>query len=94
MSLKTIEGSEELFPCDSVIIAVSQVPQSNIVATSPTLETKYGLLVTDEKGHTTKKGVFACGDVVDGAKTVINAVAAAKIVTESMDEYCQILPTK
>lgn len=94
VSLETIKGSEELFPCDSVIIAVSQVPQSNIVATSPTLETKYGLLVTDEKGHTTKEGVFACGDVVDGAKTVINAVAAAKLVSESIDAYCQTLSAK
>lgn len=91
VSLETVEGSEELFPCDSVIIAVSQVPQSNIVSTSPTLETKYGLLVTDEKGHTTKEGVFACGDVVSGAKTVINAVAAAKLVSESIDAYCKSL---
>lgn len=91
VSLETIEGSEELYPCDSVIIAVSQVPQSNIVATSPTLETKYGLLVTDEKGHTTREGVFACGDVVSGAKTVINAVVAAKLVSQSIDEYCNSL---
>ena len=92
VSLETIPGSEQLFPCDSVIIAVSQVPQSNIVATSPTLETKFGLLVTDEKGHTTKQGVFACGDVVSGAKTVIDAVVAAKLVAESIDEYCNALP--
>ena len=89
--LETIKGSEELFLCDNVIIAVSQTPQSNIVATSPELETKYGLLVTDSMGHTTKKGVFACGDVVRGAKTVIDAVVAAKIVATSIDKYCQNL---
>lgn len=89
--LVTIPDSEELFPCDNVIIAVSQSPQSNIVATSPDLETKWGLLVTDDQGHTTKKGVFACGDVVSGAKTVINAVVAAKLVANSIDEYCQSL---
>ncbi|BBF44072.1 glutamate synthase [NADPH] small chain [Lachnospiraceae bacterium KM106-2] len=91
MGLETIPGSEELFPCDNVIIAVSQSPQNNIVSTSPELETKYGLLITDQVGHTTKEGVFACGDVVSGAKTVIQAVVAAKIVANSMDEYCQNL---
>lgn len=85
--LENIPGSEKLYPCDSVIIAVSQSPQNNIVSTSPEIETKYGLLVTDEVGHTTKEGVFACGDVVSGAKTVIEAVVAAKIVARSIDEY-------
>ena len=87
--LETIPDSEELIPCDNVIIAVSQSPQTNIVSTSPELKTHYGLLVTDEFGHTTKEGVFACGDVVSGAKTVIDAVVAAKIVAGSIDTYCQ-----
>ena len=87
--LRTIPASEKLFECDNVIIAVSQSPQSNIVSTSPELETKYGLIVTDSLGHTNKKGVFACGDVVSGAKTVIDAVVAAKIVASSIDEYCK-----
>ena len=89
IKLETIPGSEKLFPCDHVIIAVSQVPQNNIVANTTGLETKYGLLVTDELGHTTKEGVFACGDVVSGAKTVIQAVVNAKIVAQSMDNYLQ-----
>ncbi len=88
-TIETIEGSNQLLSCDNVIIAVSQIPQSNIVSTSPELKTKYGLLVTDSYGHTTKKGVFACGDVVSGARTVIDAVVAAKIVANSMDEYCR-----
>ena len=50
---------------------------------------KRGHIETDEKGHTTKEGVFACGDVVLGASTVIQAVNSAKIVSESMDEYLQ-----
>ncbi len=87
--LEVVPNSEEFYPCDHVIIAVSQSPQNNIVSTSPELETKFGLLVTDTKGHTTKKGVFACGDVVSGAKTVIEAVVAAKIVAGSIDEFCQ-----
>ncbi len=91
ISLETIPDTEELFPCDNVIIAVSQIPQRHIVTTSPELETKYGLLVTDSNGHTTKKGVFACGDVVSGAKTVIEAVVAAKAVAKSIDDYCKSL---
>ena len=87
--LETIAGSEQLFPCDSVIIAVSQAPRDIIVAGTTGLETKYGLLVTDELGHTTKQGVFACGDVVSGAKTVIAAVVAAKKVVHSIDDYLQ-----
>ena len=87
--LETIPGSEKLFPCDHVIIAVSQIPQSNIVAHTTGLQTKYGLLLTDESGYTTREGIFACGDVVSGAKTVIDAVVAAKIVSTSIDEYLQ-----
>lgn len=89
--LVQLPNSKELVECDNVIIAVSQSPQSNIVSTSPDLETKYGLLVTDSFGNTTRKGVFACGDVVSGAKTVIDAVVAAKIVANSIDEYCESL---
>lgn len=91
VSLQTIPNSEHLFECDSVIIAISQVPKNNIVANTTGLETKYGLLTTDEKGHTTKEGVFACGDVVSGAKTVIEAVVNAKLVAESIDIYCKQL---
>lgn len=87
-SIETIPDSEELFQCDNVIIAVSQSPQSNIVSTSPEVATRYGLIVTDSLGNTSKKGVFACGDVVSGAKTVIDAVVAAKIVAGTIDEYC------
>ncbi len=90
-SIIAIEGTEQLVKCDNVIIAVSQSPQSNIIATSPELETKYGLVKTDDNGNTTKKGVFACGDVVSGAKTVIEAVVAAKEVVKTIDEYCNNL---
>lgn len=89
MVLRTVSDSNELFPCDNVIIAVSQSPQSNIIYGSPDLLTKYGLLVTDEFGHTTKKGIFACGDVVSGAKTVIEAVVAAKKVAESIERFLE-----
>lgn len=87
---KIIEGEEEFFECDSTIIAVSQVPKTNIVSNTTQLQTnKWGLLITDEVGHTTREGVFASGDVVTGAKTVVDAAAHAKKVADSIEEYCQ-----
>lgn len=86
-----VEGSEELMEADSVIIAVSQSPKNNIVSNTENLETnRQGLLVIDEIGHTTKEGVFACGDVVTGAKTVVEAVAHGKKVADAIDEYCEL----
>ena len=85
----TIEGTEGMFECNSTIIAVSQSPRKNIVANTVGLDTnKWGLLLTDEKGHTTRDGVFASGDVVTGANTVVHAVAYAKAVADSIEEYC------
>lgn len=82
------EGTEGLFECDTIIIAVSQNPRNNIVSTAKDLSTnKWGLLMTDEAGHTTKEGVFASGDVVTGAKTVVAAAANAKIVAEEIEKY-------
>lgn len=90
VSTKILEGKEDFVECDSVIIAVSQNPKSNIVSNTTELDTnKWGLLVTDEKGNTTKDGIFASGDVVTGAKTVVHAVAHAKIVAETIDGYCK-----
>lgn len=86
---KVIEGREEFFKCDSTIISVSQTPRTNIVSNTTQLNTnKWGLLITDEKGNTTKKGTFASGDVVTGAKTVVEAVVQAKIVAKAIEEYC------
>ena len=85
----TIDGTEGMFNCDSTIIAVSQSPRKNIVANTVGLETnKWGLLLTNEKGQTTREGVFASGDVVTGANTVVHAVAYAKVVADSIEEYC------
>ena len=87
----TIDGTEGMFECDSVIIAVSQSPRKNIVANTTGIETnKWGLVLTDDKGHTTREGVFASGDVVTGAKTVVEAVANAKKVANSIEEYLKL----
>lgn len=81
---------EEFFECDSTIIAVSQSPRNNIVSNTTKLETNNaGLIVADEKGNTTRPGVFGSGDVVTGAKTVVEAVAHAKVVAKSIEEYCE-----
>ncbi len=87
---KLIEEKEEFFKCDSIIVAVSQTPRTNIVSNTTKLDTnKWGLLITDDKGNTTKKGTFASGDVVTGAKTVVEAVVQAKIVAQTIEDYCE-----
>lgn len=83
---------EELFECDSIIVAISQSPRNNIVSNTTKLETsKTGLIIADDKGNTTRPGVFGSGDVVTGARTVVEAVAHAKIVADTMEEYCNSL---
>ena len=56
-------------------------------ATEGLKATRNGLLQTDEQGETTVEGIFASGDVVLGAKTVVEAVAYSKTVAEAMDAY-------
>ena len=77
---------------EGVIISISQWPQNRIVSTTTGLEANNrGLLVADETGHTTRPGIFASGDVVNGARTVVEAVAHSKVVAESMHQYMQSL---
>ncbi len=91
-SFTDVPNSQKLYPADSVIISISQGPQNRIVTTTEGLKAnKRGLLVADETGHTTREGIFASGDVVNGARTVVEAVARSKVVAESMHEYMQSL---
>lgn len=84
----TIDNSENIFYADSVIIAISQGPRANIVSNTTGLDTnRKGLLVTDNCGRTTREGVFASGDVVTGAKTVVEAVKHSKRVAMAIDDY-------
>lgn len=90
-----IEGSEQLYEADSVIVSISQGPQNVIVKSTTGLVTgESGLLKADEFGNTTRPGVFASGDVVLGARTVVEAVAHSKIVAETMHKYMQGLAKK
>ncbi|MGL6200182.1 MAG: NAD(P)-dependent oxidoreductase [Lachnospiraceae bacterium] len=73
---------------NSVIVSISQGPKNKLVTTTKGLEAaESGLLVTDEEGHTTSPGIFAAGDVVHGAKTVVEAVAYSKRVALAMHQY-------
>ena len=84
-----IEGSEHVIDVDMVIVAIGQGPNPLLTSTTPDLElTKWGNIVADEEtGRTSKKGVFAGGDIVTGAATVILAMGAGKIAARSIDQY-------
>ncbi len=94
-SVSDVPGSETLYRADSTIIAISQGPKNKIVSTTEGIEVnKRGLIVTDDDGKTTRDGIFASGDVVNGAKTVVEAVHYSKQVAEAMDQYMQSLTGK
>lgn len=77
--------------CDTVVIAVSQLPKNKLVLTTDGLATNdRGLLEVDEKNMCTVPGVFAAGDVATGPRTVVHAVAGAKVAIEGMKEYMGI----
>jgi len=89
---KAISSSEEatLMPADSVMICISQKPSNLILQQTPGLETnERGLAKIGENGETTREGVFASGDVVKGAKTVVEAAEQSKRVAMAMHEYLQ-----
>ena len=84
-------GDEDIqVEADSTIISISQVPRAKLVRTTDGLEaTEGGLLMIDENYMTTKPGVFAAGDVVTGAKTVVHAVDGAKKAVGAMVRYME-----
>ncbi len=92
-NLTEVPGSDQFYESDSVIISISQGPRNRIVSTTEGLKANArGLLVADENGRTSRPGIFASGDVVNGARTVVEAVARSKVVAESMHQYMQSLP--
>lgn len=91
-NLTEIAGSERLYKADSIIVSISQGPQNTIVTTTTGLNTNTrGLLMADENGRTSRPGIFASGDVVSGARNVVEAVNHSKKVAEAMHEYIQSL---
>ena len=91
-SFTDVEGSDTLYPADSVIISISQGPQNAIASSTSGLSTNArGLLIADEHGHTSRPGIFSSGDAVHGPRTVVEAVAHSKLVAESIHRYMQSL---
>ena len=83
-----VEGSEFEIETETVIMALGTSPNPMISRSTPGLETnRRGCLVADEKGATTRKGVFAGGDAVTGAATVILAMGAGRTAAKAIDEY-------
>lgn len=84
-----VEGSEFTIPADVVVIAIGTSPNPMIFKGSEGLDqNKKGTVVADEEtGATSKCGVFAGGDVVTGAATVISAMGAGKKAAKAIDEY-------
>lgn len=82
------ENSDFILDVDCVIMSIGTSPNPLIRNTTDGLETnKHGCFITDENGKTSKDGVFAGGDAVTGAATVILAMGAGKTAAKAMDEY-------
>ena len=88
-----IKGSEFMFDVDTVVIAIGNSPNPLIPQTTSGLELgRKGTIKTDEDGATSRKGVYAGGDIVTGAATVILAMGAGKKAARAIDRYLQTLP--
>lgn len=87
-----VVGSNYKIPVDSVIMAVGTSPNPLIRSTTDGLEAnKWGCIVADDNMQTSRKGVFAGGDAVTGAATVILAMGAGKTAAAAIDEYVKTL---
>jgi glutamate synthase (NADPH/NADH) small chain len=86
-----VKGSEFEIEIDLAIIAIGNAPNPIIQQTTTGLDTtKWGTIIADENTmKTSKRGVFAGGDIVSGAATVILAMGAGRIAAAAMDKYMQ-----
>lgn len=86
-----VEGSEFILDVDCVIMAIGTSPNPLIKSTTEGLETQKwgGIIVEEETGLTSREGVYAGGDAVTGAATVILAMGAGKTAAHAIDEYLQ-----
>ena len=83
-----IPGSEFVLDVDAVVISIGTSPNPLIKATTKGLDTqKWGGIIADENGLTSREGVYAGGDAVTGAATVILAMGAGKTAAAAIDEY-------
>ncbi|GLI33674.1 NADPH-dependent glutamate synthase [Desulforhabdus amnigena] len=83
-----IEGSEYTMDVDTVIVSLGTSPNPLISSTTPDLETsRWGTVVTDERGKTSKARVWAGGDIVSGGATVISAMGEGRRAASAMHEF-------
>ena len=84
-----VEGSEFILDVDTVIISIGTSPNPLIKSTTAGLEVnkRGGIIIEESTGATTKDGVYAGGDAVTGAATVISAMGAGKLAAKSIDEF-------
>ncbi|RJQ55595.1 MAG: NADPH-dependent glutamate synthase [Actinobacteria bacterium] len=83
-----VPGSEFLIECDTVIMAIGTGSNPLIPSTTPDLElNRWKYIVADENGKTSKEGVWAGGDIVTGAATVILAMGAGRLAASGISEY-------
>ena len=81
-----IEGSNFFMDIDQVVIAIGQKPHPIVMKTTPDLETsKWGTIVVNSEGKTSKDRVYAGGDITTGAATVISAMGAGRRAAEAID---------
>jgi glutamate synthase (NADPH/NADH) small chain len=83
-----IPGSEFIFPCEMVVVAIGTKANPLLTATSPDLRVnKWGYIEIDDNLQTSMDGVFAGGDIVRGAATVILAMGDGKKAAQNIDAY-------
>lgn len=87
-----IENSEYILEVDTVIMSIGTSPNPLIKSTTVGLEVNRhgGIVVEETTGATSKQGVFAGGDAVTGAATVISAMGAGKVAAKAIDEYLKL----
>ena len=83
-----VEGSEFVLDVDTVVMAIGTSPNPLIKSTTEGLEVNKhgGIIVEEATGATTRPGVYAGGDAVTGASTVISAMGAGKVAAKAIDE--------
>ncbi len=83
-----IKGSEFTLDVDMVVMSIGTSPNPLIASTTDGLDiNRHGCIVADEEGRTSRQGIFAGGDIVTGAATVILAMGAGKKAAKAIDEY-------
>ena len=89
MELGEIPGSEFVLDVDTVIMSIGTSPNPLIKSTTAGLDVNShgGIIVEEATGKTSKEGVYAGGDAVTGAATVISAMGAGKAAAKAIDEY-------